>query len=508
MKEGLHPNQQKLDVHEPEKDKLTKHDFKMLRAGKKAVSEEEKIDEVLDTKEKKEKYTKAATKSLKDSFGKKDKDSAHTVSKRIYGLSKIKEEMQDSKNPLPPASAKERIQNKLGTGPKSSVDPSYKHQGATASDREEMNKKMEKLDEVSKDTLKKALPGLEKRRFTAKDPGKADQAFKMAKAKLGMPVGSNAGGGKRIPVYMTPKVMAKEEQQLDEKMSDDDKASVALRKVVAKHKLKDAAKETRPGYVKKQSQEWYNKMTKRANAKVEEEVELDEAAKSKSQHRFFGLVRAIQKGKAEGSEKAEKAAKEMSVKSVRDYAKTKEKGLPEKVKKMDENLSIENIMNEIESNIGSEIVENALSEIVNVNPRPGVQRQVTTSSVRTPVVTPRPVAPSGPVSRPGDMSQRPAPVSTRPVAPAPATTPVATPRPVAPSVPVSRPDSTSQRPVAPVTATTNAPETQSKQMFQSYSDKGDDASSADFARADRQMQKERPLRESLEHVIRKMHENE
>lgn len=40
LSEGLHPNQQKLDVHEPEKDKLTKHDFKMLRAKKKSVEED------------------------------------------------------------------------------------------------------------------------------------------------------------------------------------------------------------------------------------------------------------------------------------------------------------------------------------------------------------------------------------------------------------------------------------------------------------------------------------
>jgi hypothetical protein len=33
--EKLHPNQQKLDVHEPEKDKLTADDFKKLRAEKK-----------------------------------------------------------------------------------------------------------------------------------------------------------------------------------------------------------------------------------------------------------------------------------------------------------------------------------------------------------------------------------------------------------------------------------------------------------------------------------------
>ena len=33
---ALHPNQKKLDVHEPEKDELTADDFKKLRAGKKA----------------------------------------------------------------------------------------------------------------------------------------------------------------------------------------------------------------------------------------------------------------------------------------------------------------------------------------------------------------------------------------------------------------------------------------------------------------------------------------
>ena len=37
---ALHPNQQKLDVHEPEKDELTADDFKKLRAGKKNVKEE------------------------------------------------------------------------------------------------------------------------------------------------------------------------------------------------------------------------------------------------------------------------------------------------------------------------------------------------------------------------------------------------------------------------------------------------------------------------------------
>ena len=57
----------------------------------------------------------------------------------------------------------------------------------------------------------------------------------------------------------------------EQKLTDDDKASIAIRKTVAKMKLKDAQKETRPGYVKKQSQAWYDKMIKRANAKIDEE---------------------------------------------------------------------------------------------------------------------------------------------------------------------------------------------------------------------------------------------
>ena len=45
--EKLHPNQQKLDVHEPEKDELTADDFKKLRAKKEVKKEEvEQIDEL------------------------------------------------------------------------------------------------------------------------------------------------------------------------------------------------------------------------------------------------------------------------------------------------------------------------------------------------------------------------------------------------------------------------------------------------------------------------------
>ena len=59
--------------------------------------------------------------------------------------------------------------------------------------------------------------------------------------------------------------------------------------------------------------------------------DIQEKAVSKQQQKFFGLVRAIQKGDASGSPEAEKAAQDMSKKDVKDFASTKHKGLPKKV---------------------------------------------------------------------------------------------------------------------------------------------------------------------------------
>jgi len=55
-------------------------------------------------------------------------------------------------------------------------------------------------------------------------------------------------------------------------------------------------------------------------------------SKSKAQQRFFGVVKGIQKGSAKGSGKAKKAARDMSPADVDDFASTKHKGLPNRVK--------------------------------------------------------------------------------------------------------------------------------------------------------------------------------
>lgn len=57
-----------------------------------------------------------------------------------------------------------------------------------------------------------------------------------------------------------------------------------------------------------------------------------EKAKSKAQQRFMGMVHAAQKGEKPASKEVAKVAKDMPKKAAKDYAKTKHKGLPEKVK--------------------------------------------------------------------------------------------------------------------------------------------------------------------------------
>ena len=64
-------------------------------------------------------------------------------------------------------------------------------------------------------------------------------------------------------------------------------------------------------------------------------------AVSKAQQKFFGIVRAIQKGKmAPTTPETAKAAADMKKSDVKDFASTKHKGLPDKkVKKEEKDFS-------------------------------------------------------------------------------------------------------------------------------------------------------------------------
>jgi hypothetical protein len=84
-----------------------------------------------------------------------------------------------------------------------------------------------------------------------------------------------------------------------------------------------------------------------------------EKAKSKSQQKFFGMVHAAQKGEKPASKEVGKVAKDMSKKDAEDFASTKHKGLPDKVKKkkVDESILTENTLQSIVRRFGKEVRE-------------------------------------------------------------------------------------------------------------------------------------------------------
>jgi hypothetical protein len=74
------------------------------------------------------------------------------------------------------------------------------------------------------------------------------------------------------------------------------------------------------------------------HAERAEEQPIAEKAVSKKQQRFMGMVHAAKKGERPASGAVAKVAKGMGKKDAEDFAATKHKGLPEKVKKQDESV--------------------------------------------------------------------------------------------------------------------------------------------------------------------------
>ena len=72
-------------------------------------------------------------------------------------------------------------------------------------------------------------------------------------------------------------------------------------------------------------------------------------AVSKKQQRFFGMVRAAQKGEGASSPEVAKVADEISNKDAKKFAKTKHKGLPEKKKMKEETSTYEKLKKKIGS---------------------------------------------------------------------------------------------------------------------------------------------------------------
>ncbi len=90
-------------------------------------------------------------------------------------------------------------------------------------------------------------------------------------------------------------------------------------------------------------------------------------ALSKKQQRFFGIVRAIQKGEqAPTTPETAKAARDMKKGDVKDFASTKHKGLPEKKVKKEEKKRVKEIVAMPEEERVSALADEFGLEIVEV----------------------------------------------------------------------------------------------------------------------------------------------
>jgi len=176
--EKLHPNQQKLDVHEPEKDELTSDDFKKLRAGKKADVKKEEVEQI-------------------------DELSTGTLKSYIGGAQKDRAAQSDSKNSGDREQAayakKQSIKRTLGI-----------FDAKARLSKEEV----EQIDELSTSTLKSYIGGAQKDRAAqsdSKNSGDKEQAAYAKKQSVKRTLG----------IVDAKARLSKEEVELDEvKMAD------------------------------------------------------------------------------------------------------------------------------------------------------------------------------------------------------------------------------------------------------------------------------------------------
>jgi hypothetical protein len=153
MGEKLHPNQQKLDVHEPEKDKLTADDFKKLRAGKKATEvKKEEVEQL------KEYESKGGTYKHKGTYG--------TEKSTEAGYTDYDKENELAKKNLTAKPAKKKYGARQNFVRSTRVNESFSglidayNQNGIKGLFESLNKEeVEQLDELSPGTLKSYVKG-------------------------------------------------------------------------------------------------------------------------------------------------------------------------------------------------------------------------------------------------------------------------------------------------------------------------------------------------------------
>lgn len=229
--EALHPNQQKLDVHEPEKDKLTAQDFKMLRSmGKKKEMKEEQIDEV--SKKGLLQYTDTALADMSQAdfgrgkygdktgerakHGDKRQKGIYLAVKKLAGKAKVNATNEEMNKALPGDTV-----SGSGSVTKDNKDvvskTAPKAEGPSDKERASLTNKVK---EVMKEEQVDEAPYSAKAARAGKDIGKPGKMFKKIASDAAKRYGSEERGKKvagAVLAKLRSKTMEEDVEQIEEK---------------------------------------------------------------------------------------------------------------------------------------------------------------------------------------------------------------------------------------------------------------------------------------------------
>jgi len=216
---ALHPNQQKLDVHEPEKDELTAKDFEMLRNKKKVKEETEEVAEETIEEATPPKNTDIADKSYLKDMGKKPTVASDlkNLGRFITGKKETKEEVDQAAATILEYESKDgKFVHRARPGAyggtkdeKHAVDtlagPKTKELKAIESEKK---KKMSEMVATYKEQgLKGLFEALKKDEVIVEEPTSAEFDAQLADAK------QRAAGTKKQPEVSKPAVQAVQNEE-------------------------------------------------------------------------------------------------------------------------------------------------------------------------------------------------------------------------------------------------------------------------------------------------------
>jgi hypothetical protein len=303
INEALHPNQQKLDVHEPEKDKLTAQDFKMLRSKKKMPQGAD--------------YAEKRRKARMDDNGRMDEEEQLDELKGIKSgftklgyLGKASKVIRktDPKDIANDPDTERKFKNRM-TGLKNLLKRTQKEEVEEGGETREGGAVTKDGKAVVSPTAMKAEP--------KEGPSASDRSALTNKIKS---------------IMKEAKMSVKKEVELDEadsysirntKTDTNRIYHISKYPITTNHKI----------YKKIKAKDPQAQIHKNGQPVKKEVEEIDEAAKSKSQQRLFGAALATRRGESEpGSRKIAKLAADVPESELKKFAGTKLKGLPEKKK--------------------------------------------------------------------------------------------------------------------------------------------------------------------------------